>query len=137
MCPHPDDLDRLDVIQNLVDESMLDVDSARTCSGQVADKALEIEPTFRVAFDNKNVAESFARENLPGEITNQLDFSSMTQDKDTFVDQKLSRCYSDVLYHIQFKNNPAYLYFLFEHKSWEPDFPGVQLLKNNPLLVDE
>jgi predicted transposase/invertase (TIGR01784 family) len=97
---------------------------------QVLRKHLSHDGLFRVAFDNKNVAESFARENLPGEITNELDFSSMTQDKDTFVDQKLSRCYSDVLYHIQFKDNPAYLYFLFEHKSWEPDFPGVQLLKN-------
>jgi predicted transposase/invertase (TIGR01784 family) len=54
----------------------------------------------------------------------------LTPDKDTFIDQKLSRCYADVLYHIQFKKKPAYLYFLFEHKSWEPDFPGVQLLKN-------
>jgi len=85
---------------------------------------------FRFAFDKNNVAESFARENLPAEITNDLDFSTLTLSKDTFVDNKLSRCYADVLYHIRFKNNPAYLYFLFEHKSWEPDFPGVQLLKN-------
>jgi predicted transposase/invertase (TIGR01784 family) len=85
---------------------------------------------FRFSFDKKNVAESFARENLPVEITQDLDFSTLTPDKDTFVDQKLSRCYADVLYHIRFKNSPAYLYFLFEHKSWEPDFPGLQLLKN-------
>lgn len=97
---------------------------------QIIKKYLSHDGLFRVAFDNKKVAESFARENLPGEITNKLDFSSMTQDKDTFVDQKLSRCYADVLYHTRFKNNPAYLYFLFEHKSWEPDFPGLQLLKN-------
>ena len=53
---------------------------------------------FKVAFDNKNLAESFARENLPAEITKDLDFSSMTQDKDTFIDQKLSRCFADVLF---------------------------------------
>ena len=93
-------------------------------------KHLSHDGLFRFAFDNKSVAESFARENLPGKIINELDFSSMTQDKDTFIDQKLSRCYADVLYHIRFKNNPAYLYFLFEHKSWEPGFPGLQLLKN-------
>ena len=85
---------------------------------------------FRFSFDKKNVAESFARENLPAEITKDLDFSTLTPDKDTFIDQKLSRCYADVLYHIQFRDKPAYLYLLFEHKSWEPDFPGVQLLKN-------
>jgi predicted transposase/invertase (TIGR01784 family) len=85
---------------------------------------------FSFSFDKKNVAESFVKENLPSEITKNLDFSTLTLDKDTFVDQKLSRCYADVLYHIQFRNKPAYLYFLFEHKSWEPNFPGVQLLKN-------
>ena len=85
---------------------------------------------FRVSFDKKKVAESFARENLPGEITRDLDFSTLTLCKDTFVGKKLARSFSDVLYEIRFKNKPAYLYFLFEHKSWEPDFPGVQLLKN-------
>ncbi|MGE5340376.1 MAG: Rpn family recombination-promoting nuclease/putative transposase [Candidatus Omnitrophota bacterium] len=85
---------------------------------------------FKFAFDNQRIAESFARERLPKEVSKYLDFSTMKIDKDSFVDQKLSRCYSDVLYHVQFKDNPAYLYFLFEHKSWEPNFPGIQLLKN-------
>ncbi|NIM11009.1 MAG: hypothetical protein GTO45_03405, partial [Candidatus Aminicenantes bacterium] len=85
---------------------------------------------FRVSFDKNKVAESFTRENLPEEITRDLDFSTLTPCKDTFVGRKLARSYSDVFYEIRFKNKPAYLYFLFEHKSWEPDFPGVQLLKN-------
>ncbi|NIM14993.1 MAG: hypothetical protein GTO45_23755 [Candidatus Aminicenantes bacterium] len=85
---------------------------------------------FRVSFDKNKLAESFTRENLPEEITRDLDFSSLTPCKDTFVGRKLARSYSDVLYEIRFRNKPAYLYFLFEHKSWEPDFPGIQLLKN-------
>ena len=85
---------------------------------------------FRIFFDKKNVAESFIKENLPAEITKDLDFSALTLSKDTFVGKKLARCYSDVLYHARFKDSPAYLYFLFEHKSWQPNFPGVQLLKN-------
>jgi len=93
-------------------------------------KHLSHDGLFKFAFDNKKVAESFARENLPAEIIKDLDFSTMTQEKDTFIDQSLSRCYSDVLYHILFRDDLAYLYFLFEHKSWEPNFPGVQLLKN-------
>jgi len=102
--------------------------------GKQQEKDLKIylshDGLFGFAFDKKNVAESFVKEYLPVQITKDLDFSSLTPDTDTFVDQKLSRCYADVLYHIQFRNNPAYLYFLFEHKSWEPNFPGVQLLKN-------
>lgn len=84
---------------------------------------------FRNAFD-QTVAESFIKEYLPPEITKNLDFSTLTISKDTYVDKKLARCYSDVLYQIRFNSDPAYLYFLFEHKSWEPDFPALQLLKN-------
>ena len=61
----------------------------------------------------------------------------MTRDEDTFVDQKLSHCYADVLYYILYKDRPAYLYFLFEHKSWEPDFPALQLLKNMVFIWDK
>lgn len=85
---------------------------------------------FRTVFDKKEVAESFLRENLPAEITDDLDFSALSISRDTFVDKKLSRSFADILYHARFKGKPAYVYFLFEHKSWEPDFPGIQLLKN-------
>jgi predicted transposase/invertase (TIGR01784 family) len=85
---------------------------------------------FQAFFDEIEVAESFIKEYLPPEIVKDLDFSTLTLFKDSFVDSKFSRCYTDVLYHICLKNNPAYLYFLFEHKSWEPNFPGLQLLKN-------
>lgn len=121
------------------EEKRLDNDSLGTpvCdseTGNQLEKDLKIflshDGLFGFAFDKKNVAESFIKEFLPVDITKDLDFSTLTPDKDTFVDQKLSRCYADVLYHIQFRDKPAYLYLLFEHKSWEPNFPGVQLLKN-------
>ena len=37
VCPHPYDLDGLDIIQNLVDEPVLNIDPAGACTGQVAD----------------------------------------------------------------------------------------------------
>jgi predicted transposase/invertase (TIGR01784 family) len=85
---------------------------------------------FRTTFDKKEVAESFIRENLPAEIVKDLDFSALSISRDSFVDKKLARSYSDILYHARFRGNPAYVYFLFEHKSWEPDYPGIQLLRN-------
>ena len=84
---------------------------------------------FRNTFD-QTVAESFIKEYLPSEITKNFDFSTLSRSSDTYVDKKLARCYSDKLYQIQFNSKPAYLYFLFEHKSWEPNFPALQLLKN-------
>ena len=40
MCPHSDDLDSLDVVQNLVDETMLNIDSSGARSRKVSDKLL-------------------------------------------------------------------------------------------------
>jgi predicted transposase/invertase (TIGR01784 family) len=100
-------------------------------------KYLSHDGLFRAAFENAELVESFSRENLPAEITENLDFSTMEQDKDTFIDQHLTRCYADVLYYIHFKDNPAYLYFLYEHKSSEPDFPGLHLLKNMTFIWDK
>jgi predicted transposase/invertase (TIGR01784 family) len=117
-----------------LDNNPLESPGSDSEAGNQQEKDLKIylshDGLFGFSFYKKNVAESFVKEYLPEEITKDLDFATLTPDKDTFVDQKLSRCYSDVLYHIQFRNKPAYLYFLFEHKSWDPNFPGVQLLKN-------
>ena len=38
MCPHPDNFHGLDFIQNLINQSMLDIDSSGTCTVQVAQK---------------------------------------------------------------------------------------------------
>jgi predicted transposase/invertase (TIGR01784 family) len=84
---------------------------------------------FRHTFD-QTVAESFIKEYLPPEITKNFDFSTLKKSGDTYVDKKIARCYSDKLYQVQYNSEPAYLYFLFEHKSFEPDFPALQLLKN-------
>ena len=93
-------------------------------------KRLDHDGFFRSSFTDKKLVESFAKENLPEAVTRYLDFSTLEKQEDTFVDPKLSRCLSDVLYWIKFQEKPAYLYFLFEHKSWEPNFPHIQLLKN-------
>lgn len=74
---------------------------------------------FAAFFDEKDVVESFLKEYVPAEITKVLDFNTLQIDKESFVDRKLSRHFSDILYHIRYKQNPAYVYFLFEHKSRE------------------
>jgi predicted transposase/invertase (TIGR01784 family) len=85
---------------------------------------------FRAAFEDEKVVKSFIMQYLPGEITRDLDLSTLKQDKDTFIDTQLTRSGSDVVYNIRFKNDPALLYFLYEHKSFVPVFPALQLLKN-------
>jgi hypothetical protein len=40
MRPHPNDLHRLDIIQNLVNEPMLDIDPSGTCAGEISQQLL-------------------------------------------------------------------------------------------------
>lgn len=40
VCPHSDDFDGLDVVENLVDETMLNINSSGACSRKVTDKLL-------------------------------------------------------------------------------------------------
>ena len=68
-------------------------------------------------FDEKDVAESFLKEYLPAEITRDLDFNTLQIDKESFVDKRLLSHLSDILYQIRYKQDPAYAYLLFEHKS--------------------
>ncbi|MGD2084710.1 MAG: Rpn family recombination-promoting nuclease/putative transposase [Candidatus Aminicenantes bacterium] len=72
---------------------------------------------FAAFFDEKEVVESFLKEYVPAEIIKDLDFNTLQIDKESFVDKKLLRHFSDILYLIRYKQNPAYVYFLFEHKS--------------------
>jgi predicted transposase/invertase (TIGR01784 family) len=95
---------------------------------------------FDAFFDEKEVAESFLKEYLPAEITRDLDFSTLQIDKESFVDKKLLKHSSDTLYHIRYKQDPAYVYFLFEHKSRlkkkKKKLTPFQLLKYIVLIWD-
>jgi len=74
---------------------------------------------FTVFFEEKQVVESFLKDYLPEAITRDLDFNTLQIDRESFVDKRLRRHYSDILYYIRYKENPAIIYFLFDHKSRE------------------
>ncbi len=88
---------------------------------------------FTAFFEEKEVVESFLTEYVPKEITRDLDFNTLEIERENFVNKKLRRHFSDILYSIQFKKKPAYAYLLFEHKSREKKkkkkFAPFQLLK--------
>ncbi len=84
---------------------------------------------FQDYWENNEVAGSFIREYVPEKITRHMDFDTLKICKDTFIDKKLDRYFSDVLYQINYKGKPLLVYFLFEHKSVEEWFISFQLLK--------
>lgn len=84
---------------------------------------------FEFYLREKETARSFLEEYLPAKIIRQLDFNSLRISKDKFVDKEMSRYFSDLLYEIKLNKKPAFIYLLFEHKSWSEWFICLQLLK--------
>jgi predicted transposase/invertase (TIGR01784 family) len=83
----------------------------------------------RVYMSEKETAISFFRNYLPAEITEHMDFKSLSMPKDSFLNKKMARYYSDILYEVRLKGAQAFIYLLIEHKSKKDTFVGFQLLK--------
>ena len=74
-------------------------------------------------------AKSFFQEYLPPEIVNNLDFNTLQICKDTFIDKKLAKYFSDILYQVDINQTSIFVYLLIDHKSREDRFTGFQFLK--------
>lgn len=77
-----------------------------------------------------DTARSFFSEYLPVEIKALLDLDSLEYMKEKFVDETLSKYYSDFLYQVNFKDKiNGFIFLLLEHKSWPARFTALQALK--------
>ncbi|MDQ1354407.1 MAG: hypothetical protein QG657_4716 [Acidobacteriota bacterium] len=74
-------------------------------------------------------AKSFFKEYLPEGIVKNLDFNTLQICKDTFINKKLAKYFSDILYRIDLDNTGIFIYLLIDHKSREEHFMGFQFLK--------
>lgn len=85
---------------------------------------------FRETLTREDVARDFVDHYLPEEIRGFLDVPTLRVSKDTFIDKGLREHFSDLLYRINLKQgDPAYVYLLFEHKSFSDPLTGFQVLR--------
>ena len=70
---------------------------------------------FQKSLENPIVAKQFFDQNLPQEVRDIVDTSTLTIDKKTFINPQLRGHSSDILF--SSKNNDAYIYILLEHQS--------------------
>jgi len=84
---------------------------------------------FARIFSDKQNAVDFLSHYLPREVLRLVDLESVEIAKDSFVDEKLRGSLSDMLYRVRIAGKPAYIYLLFEHKSYSDPLIGFQLLK--------
>ncbi len=76
------------------------------------------------------VARSFLQEYLPSELLAALDLERLELQESSFVDETMQAHQSDLLYEARLTDGrPAYVYFLFEHKSFSDRLVILQLLR--------
>ena len=75
----------------------------------------------------------FLKDFLPSNILNELDLAHISVDKKSYLSEEYKYHYSDLIVKTRFKgnlNNPVFVYFLMEHKSYIPTRPAFQLLRH-------
>ena len=86
---------------------------------------------FKVAFSRYDVVEDYIVQFVNRKIVHNLDLQSLTLSNTSYVTPKLEEYFSDIVWECRYgqMEKPIKVAFLFEHKSFVPKFPHVQLLR--------
>jgi len=85
---------------------------------------------FKEALTQPGAAADFLRHYLPTDVATLLDLTELRLVKDSFVDETLQEHFSDLLYEVRLLDGrDAYVYVLFEHKSYADPLAAFQVLR--------
>ena len=85
---------------------------------------------FKDVLSRREAARDFVLYYLPADLAALLDVESLVVSKDSFVDKDLREHFSDILYQVDLKQgDSAYIYLLFEHKSYSDPLIALHLLR--------
>ncbi|MGA1865117.1 MAG: Rpn family recombination-promoting nuclease/putative transposase [bacterium] len=84
---------------------------------------------FKEFFSKEKEAREFLSLYLPEDIKKIIDLSTLSISKDSFVEKELQEYFSDILYKVEIKGQTAWIYLLFEHKSYSAPMVSFQLLR--------
>lgn len=85
---------------------------------------------FKEVLSREEAARDFILHYLPADIVALLDIDSLETRKDSFVDKDLKEHFSDLLCAVNLKGEgSAYVYMLFEHKSFSDPLISLHLLR--------
>jgi predicted transposase/invertase (TIGR01784 family) len=84
---------------------------------------------FKESFSRLEVAKSFIEEVFPKEIKDKINLNSLKLSNASFIDEMLKEHLADLVYKCEYEGVRATITLLFEHKSYQEDFPEWQLLR--------
>lgn len=84
---------------------------------------------FRTSFSDPRAVEGFAEMTFPKSLLAKINLKTLKPEPTTFLDDNFRKYYSDMVYSCETKEGEnVLLNFVFEHKSYLPDNPELQLL---------
>jgi hypothetical protein len=83
---------------------------------------------FKRVFSNLENAEGLMRVALPTEIANRVDWSSLSLESGSVVDETLKSVHADLIFSVQLDAKPALIYLLLEHQSTSHRFMALRML---------
>jgi predicted transposase/invertase (TIGR01784 family) len=84
---------------------------------------------FRSMMTEPKVIREFFTQNLPENIRKIINFDTIKPQKDSFINDKLRLKIADILYAVDFIDQPGYLYVLIEHQSTPEKLMPFRILK--------
>lgn len=84
---------------------------------------------FKAMMSQPEVIQEFFHTHLPADLKQQLDFSSLHLQKESFLDDALRLSAVDLLYKATLKGEPGFFYILIEHASTPQRLLPFRLLK--------
>jgi predicted transposase/invertase (TIGR01784 family) len=86
---------------------------------------------FKIAFSRRDVVEDYILQFLSKEIGENIDFQTLTLSNNSYVTQELSNYFADIVWECAYGKNKKQIKinFLFEHKSYVPKYPHLQILR--------
>ena len=84
---------------------------------------------FRTSFSRLDVVRSFIEEVLPKQYRDRINLDTLRLSNSSFIDKELSEHLADLVYQAEYAGEPTQISLLFEHKSYQEDFPELQLLQ--------
>lgn len=85
---------------------------------------------FKILGKSKENAADLIKGTFPEYILQKLDLDTLTPDNNSYIDKELQEYYSDLVYDCIYSGNTDIkISLLFEHKSYVPDYPNLQILR--------
>jgi predicted transposase/invertase (TIGR01784 family) len=92
---------------------------------------------FRSMMTEPKVIKEFFAQNLPENIRNVINFDTIELQKESFIDDKLKLKIADILYSVEFINQPGSLYILVEHQSTPEKLMPFRILKYMVSIMEQ